>query len=101
MALRLLLEAAPLCGADTVHRLSYPRHVPGQEEEAHVEEPGHNHDAFILQAEKKSSKLRGASSNQNCSEEEGGKRNTDRTTRLLVTILVLFLIAEVPQVDNK
>ena len=94
VVVQLLAEAAPLCCPDCVHWLPYPRHVPGEEcEEGAVQA---HHAAHALQAEKKSLKLRKSSLQQ--SHTVGPKRNVDRTTRLLVVILVLFIIAEFPPV---
>ena len=96
MVLWLLPQTSSLSCPHSVHSQSYSRHVPGEESEEHHGQAAHvDH---LLQAEKKSSRLRGGC--QPSSSEEGqseGKRNTDRTTRLLVVLLVLFLIAEVPQ----
>ena len=95
MVLWLLPQAAALRGPHGVHGQPHPRHVPGQEGDDGAEAAGHvDH---ILQAEKKSSKLRGSS--QPDETQTGGNRKTDRTTRLLIVILLLFLFAEVPQVN--
>ena len=99
MVLWLLPQITPLSCPHSVHSQSYPCHVPGEESEEH-----HGHAAYaaghinhILQAEKKSSRLRGGCPSSSEEGQSEGKRNTDRTTRLLVVLLVLFLVAEVPQ----
>ena len=101
MVLQLFPEAAPLCCPDCVHRQSYPRHVQGEGWKAGTVQAGHG--VHVLQADENSANLRRGQSQQRCTEEEKrpiirGNRNTDRTTRLLVVILVLFLIAEFPLV---
>ena len=60
--------------------------------------------SLFLWAEAQSSKLknglrRSLNSEENKPIVSGRKRNTDRTTRLLIVILVLFLIAEFPIVS--
>ena len=95
MVLQLLPEVAPLCCPDCVHRQSYPRHVPGEGWKAGTVQAAHV--VHVPQAEDKSAKLREGSIQQRRT--IGGKRNTDRTTRLLIVILVLFLIAEFPLVS--
>ena len=95
MALQLLVEAVTLLGPDCLHRLPRSRHVPGEEEGAEITTL---HYAFhVLQAENKALTLRRQSTQQIY--KIGKTRHTDRTTRLLIVILVLFLVAEFPLVS--
>ena len=91
MVLQLLAEAAPLCCPVCVHWQPYSGHVPGEGGAVLAD-----HAAQSLQAEKKSLKLRESAVLK--SHKVGANRNVDRTTRLLVVILVLFIIAEFPPV---
>jgi hypothetical protein len=61
------------------------------------------HHLHFSQVEESSARLKRGSQHESCTEEEkrpmmGKQRNTDRTTRLLVMILVLFIVAELPVV---
>ena len=95
MALQLPVETVALHDPDCVYRLPYPRHVPGEEWEAGTWQ--HDHDVDVMQAEKKALKLRRQSTQHGYGIAK--TRNTDRRTRLLIVILVLFLLSEFPLVS--